>query len=168
MNQVSSSFACHCVIVMLALSGWATLGVAAPGPDKTPSDPAQNAVVAQCDATIAVFETGIAKSCVLLDVPSGKRLVIEQASARCQTDTPDIVNRITLLAGFEGFIRSTYLVVVPQFVVGSFSTFAASQALRAYADPLTGGPVTMAFSRNAGSDTGTICQFTISGYLVTR
>jgi hypothetical protein len=129
---------------------------------KDKEDPAQTAVQRQCSISLDNGAVGV--GCALYTVPLGKRLVIEHASARCFSGNGSLIDEISLSGSFEGASRTMHLVVAPQIITGSTSTFAASEHMRMYADPAP-FPVSMQFTRNAGN-VFTQCQFSIAGYLV--
>ncbi|HEV2201018.1 MAG TPA: hypothetical protein VGR73_14465 [Bryobacteraceae bacterium] len=96
----------------------------------------------------------------LATVGSGKRLVIEYASAQVVSTTGQKLFFIDIKAsGVFNFLAPSY-----QADNGTVSSFMASQATRIYANPGTdvvgqaSGPTTMA---------GSTCAFSFSGYLVT-
>lgn len=105
------------------------------------------------------FDSGGLCTTTLATIGSGKRLVIEYASAHVISTTGQRVFFIDIKAsGVFNFLAPSY-----QADIGAFSSIMASQATRIYANPSTdvvgqaSGPTTMA---------GSTCAFSFSGYLV--
>jgi hypothetical protein len=94
-------------------------------------------------------------------VPSGKRLVIETVTARCYVP-PGQVPFIELTTVLGTSPIDHFLAPVKTGVFGSSEIFAATNAVRLYAD--AGTIVTFRFSRSLSTGLAG-CSLTISGYL---
>lgn len=173
MKKLASALGLPLAIVLLA---WTELGQAAPPTEVVVVNPASAPVRArdvdnparqpfQARIRIDVLD-GFEGENVFLDVPAGKRLVIEYASAQGFAPTGQVMfYEVGTLIGAQLSFDQNHAVPVIQQITGSgVGIFIAGQQVRIYADS---GPakVMLRAARN-GSAGPAHAFFSISGYFV--
>lgn len=104
-----------------------------------------------------------------MTVPAGKVAVVEFLSASClgADGTNLFINTISLSMALKGARFTHFFPVQTTGAVNGLKFYAASQAMRAYADSTLGGKIEVSYSSVSGN-VAPSCNFTLSGYLVNQ
>jgi hypothetical protein len=105
-----------------------------------------------------------------MTVPAGKVAVVEFMSASCiGTDAPNFtINTLQLTVALKGARFTHFFPVRTTGAVNGIKFYAASQAMRAYADATSGGTIQASYSSINGDTNAPTCSFTLSGYLLNQ
>src|SRR6185295_5369549 len=99
----------------------------------------------------------------IFSVPSGQRLVIEHASARCFTSLGQRVTHLVLTAETQPSSAGFYeLIPISTGSSSGFDFFSASQSIKVYA---SAGTSVLVFAQKSDSGPVGACSFQISGHL---
>jgi hypothetical protein len=95
-------------------------------------------------------------------VPTGKRLVIEHISARCNVNSGGHFTEVLFVTQLQSGIARHHLIPVFTTKFGVLDVFVVSQTIRAYAAP---GSDVLGFAQTDGAPG--VCDVGLSGHLVT-
>jgi len=119
---------------------------------------------AQIEPVAASAPQFFAGTVPIFSVPSGKRLVIEHASARCFTSLGQRVTQLVITAETQPSSAGFYeLIPISTGSSSGFDFFSASQSIKVYASP---GTSVLVFAQKSDSGPVGACSFQISGHLV--
>ena len=119
---------------------------------------------AQIEPVAASAPQFFAGTVPIFSVPSGKRLVIEHASARCFTSLGQRVTQLVITAETQPSSAGSYeLIPISTGSSSGFDFFSASQSIKVYASP---GTSVLVFAQKSDSGPVGACSFQISGHLV--
>jgi len=166
---VSGTSSVNVVNTPLPVQGTVTGSVSITNPATNPvlvrdvDNPARHAFQQEVDVTFNAGETFVNPT---IDVPAGKRLVVEYVSITACLPAGQKLTNAEIRTGATGGNPFVAMIVTPGSTACAdlFDGFTASQMVRFYKDAGMGGLV-VSVGRNVGTDFGSV-DSTIVGYLV--